>query len=128
LGIRAIAESTVKNILKEHGLDPDPKRGEWTAERARESLCFLAVYADHRPIPLGNHDTKFGDHFDAVLGESGVRVQKVGPRAPNLNAVAERWVQTVQREGLHHFIVFREAHLRYLLAEMVAHCHLERPL
>jgi hypothetical protein len=28
--------------------------------------------------------------FDAVRGEKGVRVQKVGPRAPNLKAVAQR--------------------------------------
>jgi putative transposase len=185
LGIRAIAKSTVKNILKEHGLDPGPKRGEgtwtdflkrhaatlyacdffskkvvtlrgvvevfvlffihvssrrvhiagmstkptqvWTAERAREALDFLRGTPDERPILLRDHDTKFGDHFDAVLRQNGVRVQKVGPRAPNLNAIAERWVQTVQHECLDHFIVFGEAHLRYLLAEMIAHYHLERP-
>jgi putative transposase len=185
LGVRAIAKSTVKNILKEHGLDPGPKRGEgtwtdflkrhaatlyacdffskkvltlrgvvevfilffihvssrrvhiagmttrprqaWTAERAREALDFLRGTPDEQPILLRDHDTKFGDLFDAVLRQNGVRVQKVGPRAPNLNAIAERWVQTVQHECLDHFIVFGEAHLRYLLAEMIAHYHLERP-
>ena len=185
LGIRAIAKSTVKNILKEHGLDPGPKRGEgtwtnflkrhaatlyacdffskkvvtlrgvvevfvlffihvssrrvriagmsskptqaWTAERAREALGFLACPAGERPILLRDHDTKFEGGFDTILRENGVRVQKVGPQAPNLNAVAERWVQTVEHECLDHFIVFGEAHLRYLLAEMLAHYHLERP-
>jgi putative transposase len=185
LGIRAIAKSTVKNILKEHGLDPGPKRGEgtwtdflkrhaatlyacdffskkvvtlrgvvevfilffihvssrrvhiagmstrttqvWTAERARESLCFLAGYAGERPILLRDHDTKFEGGFDAALWENGVRVQKVGPRAPNLNAVAERWVQTVEHECLDHFVVFGEAHLRYLLDQFLEHYYLERP-
>jgi len=185
LGIRAIAKSTVKNILKEHGLDPGPKRGEgtwtdflkrhaatlyacdffskkvvtlrgvvdvfvlffihvssrrvriagmstkptqaWTAARAREALGFLACPAGERPILLRDHDTKFEGGFDTILRENGVRVQKVGPQAPNLNAVAERWVQTVEHECLDHFIVFGEAHLRYLLAEMLAHYHLERP-
>jgi len=185
LGIRAIAKSTVKNILKEHGLDPGPKRGEgtwtdflkrhaatlyacdffskkvvtlrgvvevfvlffihvssrrvhiagmstkptqaWTAERAREALGFLASPAGERPILLPDHDTKFESAFDAVLRENGVRVNKVGPQAPNLNAVAERWVQTVQHECLDHFVVFGEAHLRYLLDQFLEHFHLERP-
>jgi putative transposase len=185
LGIRAIAKSTVKNILKEYGLDPGPKRGEgtwtdflkrhaatlyacdffskkvvslrgvvevfvlffihvssrrvhiagmstrptqaWTAARARDSLSFLAGHGDKEPILLRDHDTKFGEHFDGVLRENGVRVQKVGPLAPNLNAVAERWVQTVEHECLDHFVVFGEAHLGYLLEEFLAHYHLERP-
>jgi putative transposase len=142
LGIRAIAKSTVKNILKEHGLDPGPKRGEgtwtdflkrhaatlyacdffskkvvtlrgvvevfilffihvssrtvhiagmsakptqaWTAERAREALGFLRGAPDEPAILLRDHDTKFEGGFDAVLRENGVRVQKVGPPAPNL--------------------------------------------
>jgi len=42
-------------------------------------------------------------------------VNKVGPQAPNLNAIAERWMQTLQYECLDQFAVFGEAHLRYLL-------------
>jgi putative transposase len=185
LGIRAIAKSTVKNILKEHGLDPGPKRGEgtwtdflkrhaatlyacdffskkvvtlrgvvevfvlffirvssrrvhiagkstkptqaWTAERAREALGFLAGGPGERPILLRDHDTRFEGAFDAVLRENGVRVNKVGPQAPTLNAIAERWVQTVQQECLDHFVVFGEAHLQYLLDQFLEHYHLERP-
>jgi putative transposase len=185
LGVRAIAKSTVKNILKEHGLDPGPKRGEgiwtdflkrhaatlyacdffskkvitlpgvvevfvlffihvssrrahiagmstkptqaWTGARAREALGFLAGHAGERPILLRDHDTKFEGGFDAVLQESGVRVQKVGPRALNLNAVAERRAQTVQRESLDHFVVFGDAHLGYFLDQFLEHYHLERP-
>jgi putative transposase len=43
LGIQSIARSTVKNILKEHDLDPGPKRGEgtWTdfLKRDAPTLC-----------------------------------------------------------------------------------------
>jgi putative transposase len=185
LGVRAIAKSTVKNILKEHDLDPGPKRGEgtwtdflkrhaatlyacdflskkvvtlrgvvevfvlffihvssrrvhiagmstkptqaWTAERAREALGFLAGHPGEQPILLRDHDTTFEGCFDGVLRERGVRVQKAGPRAPNLNAIAERWVQTVEHECLDHFVVFGEAHLRYLLEQFLDHYHLERP-
>jgi putative transposase len=51
----------------------------------------------------------------------------MGPCAPNLNAYAERWVQSVQQEYLNHFVVFGERHLRNLLGEYVAHYHGERP-
>jgi len=39
LGIQSISRNTVKNILKEHGLDPDPKRGEGTWDE------FLKIHA-----------------------------------------------------------------------------------
>jgi putative transposase len=44
LGIYAIARSTVKNILKEHGLDPAPKRGEgtWTDFLKRHAATLYA--------------------------------------------------------------------------------------
>jgi putative transposase len=41
----------------------------------------------------------------------------VGLRAPNLNAYAERWVQSAKQECLDHFVVFGEGHLRHLVSE-----------
>jgi len=54
-------------------------------------------------------------------------VKAVGPRAANLNAYAERWVQSVEQECLDHFVVFGEAHLRHILGEYVSHHNRERP-
>jgi putative transposase len=51
----------------------------------------------------------------------------VSVRAPNQNAVAERFVQSVKSEVLDHFMVFSEKHLRHLLSEFLAHYHEERP-
>jgi hypothetical protein len=61
-----------------------------TTGRARVAVGFLAGHAYEQPILLQDHDTKFDGAFNAVLCDKGARVQKVGPRAPNLNAVAER--------------------------------------
>ncbi len=36
-------------------------------------------------------------------------------------------MQTVRRELLDHFVVFGEAHLRYLLSEFLSHYHQTRP-
>jgi putative transposase len=44
-----------------------------------------------------------------------------------MNAFAERWVQSVRRECLDHFLVLGEDHLRYLLKEYEAHYNQERP-
>jgi putative transposase len=64
-------------------------------------------------------DSKFGPDFDAALEAQDIAVVPVGPRKPLLNAIAERWVRTVRKECLDHFLIFGEAHLRYLLGEFV---------
>jgi hypothetical protein len=49
---------------------------------------------------LRDHDTKFTRQVDEILEAEGVEAKAVGPRAPNMNAVAERWVQSVKQECL----------------------------
>jgi putative transposase len=185
IGIRAVSRTTVINILKEHGLDPGPQRGQgtwddfirrhastiwacdffskkvWTfrglvdvfvmfflhietrrvyvagmtvkpdrarvAQQARNAALHFAEQAHpvtHVPI---DRDAKFVPEFDRVFGAEGVEVRRLGPLAPNLNAYAERCVQSVKQERLDHFMVFDERHLRYLLREYVTHYHQERP-
>jgi putative transposase len=64
-----------------------------------------------------DHDPKFTRDSDAVFEAEGTEVKRVGPRAPNLNAYAERWVQTLRQECLDHFVVLGEGHLRHVLRE-----------
>ena len=47
-------------------------------------------------------------------------------RSSNLNAFAERWVGSIQRECLAHVIPLGERHLRELVREFTAHYHTER--
>jgi putative transposase len=72
-------------------------------------------------------DRKFQEGFDAVFEAQGTVVHRVGPRAPNMNAYAERFVQTLRTECLDHFLILGEAHLAYLVREFVEHYHQERP-
>jgi putative transposase len=71
------------------------------------------------------------NHKGYSVGSSGreviARSKSVGPRAPNLNAFAERWVESIKTECLDHFIVFGEGHLRYLISEYLVHFLDERP-
>ena len=62
-----------------------------------------------------------------AMEAEGVEVKRVGPRAPNVNAFAERWVQSLRHECLDRFVVLGETHLRHLVSEYLAHYNAERP-
>jgi putative transposase len=117
---------TIQPTVHIADMDSNPTKA-WTPGRPRQALGCIRGHPDEQPILPRDHDTKFEGGYDGALRERGVRVQKVGPRAPNLNAIAERWVQTVQQECLDHFVVFGDAHLRYSLDQFLDHYHTERP-
>lgn len=72
-------------------------------------------------------DTKFTAQFDAILESEGAQIVQLPVRAPNFNAFAERWAQSVQHEALDHFIVVDERQLDHIVEEYPAHYHQERP-
>jgi hypothetical protein len=76
---------------------------------------------------LLDHDAKFTKDFDAVFAADGTEVKRVGPVAPNLNAYAERWVQSAKTECLDHFLILGEDHLRHVITEYAKHHNTERP-
>jgi putative transposase len=106
------------------GMTPHPDRA-WMAQQARNLSMYFGEQS-HRPtILLRDHDGKFSSEFDGILGTDGIAVQPIGPMAPNLNAFAERWVQSARVECLDHFVLFGEAHLRLVVREF-EHFHNER--
>ncbi len=74
-----------------------------------------------------DHDTKFTKGFDAILKGDGTEILRVGPKAPNMNAFAERFVQTAKHECLDHFVVFGLEHLRYIIKEFCDYYNEHRP-
>ncbi|MCL2647334.1 MAG: integrase core domain-containing protein [Phycisphaerales bacterium] len=44
-----------------------------------------------------------------------------------INAFAERWVQTLQVECLDHFVLFGESHLNHIVSEFTAFYNTKRP-
>ena len=108
------------------GLTPHSDRA-WVAQQARNTAMFFAEQDVKPAVLLRDNDGKFGPDFDAVFAAEGVTVKRITPASPNLNARAERWGQTVKRELLDRFVVFGEAHLRYLLSEFLSHYHEARP-
>jgi len=108
------------------GMTPTPD-SIWMAHQARG----IAMHFQDQPIKptyvLRDGDKKFTAEFCSVLESEGLEVKRVGPMAPNMNAYAERWVQTLKSECLDHFVVLGEAHLRYIVSEFVTHYLEERP-
>lgn len=70
---------------------------------------------------------KFEGPFDAALRERGCTPKRLPPRSPQLNAFAERWIRSIRRECLDHFIAFRTRHLDHLVHEYLIHYLGERP-
>jgi len=72
-------------------------------------------------------DNNYGPGFDAAMTNASVKVMRVGPKQPVMNAHCQRVIRTIKDEVLNHFIVFGEAHLQYLLNEAMDYYHTDRP-
>ena len=72
-------------------------------------------------------DGKFSSAFHGVFREQQVVINPVGPRAPNLNAFVERWIQSLKHGALNHFVVFGLAHFDHIVSEFVDYYHECRP-
>jgi putative transposase len=109
------------------GMTPSPN-GDWMAQQARNLSMYFAEQGEFKPTHIvRDRDTKFTEQFCATLETDGIEFKLIPPRSPNLNPFAERWVQSVKRECLDHFIVFGETHLRYLLDHYLDYYHRFRP-
>ncbi len=76
---------------------------------------------------MRDFDGKYSKPFDQVFKNRKIPVKRVGPRAPNLNAFVERWIQSLKHEALNHFICFGREHFDYIVSEYLAFYHQCRP-
>ena len=97
----------------------------WMRQQAR-NLAIEERLGNVRLL-LHDRDAKFSGPFDALIRSEGVRVIKTPVRAPQANAIAERWVRTVRNECLDRVLVFGRRHLEQILRGYVAHFNAVRP-
>lgn len=184
LGVK-VCRSTVIAILKEHGLDPGPKRGEgtwsdfirrhvetlwgcdffskkvWTMGGLVDVFVLFFIHVKTRQVYIGgvtaqpdeawmiqqarnasmhfgdqstppkyiitDMDTKFTAKFRETLECDQLKVIRVGPKKPNLNAYAERFVQTIRTECLDHFVCFGIEHLQRIVKRFESFYNRHRP-
>jgi transposase InsO family protein len=76
---------------------------------------------------IRDRDDKFGATFDRAAQGVGIRVIKTAVRAPNMNAVAERFAGSVRREVLDHILVLDDDHMARVGREYAAFFNRARP-
>jgi putative transposase len=107
------------------GVTPNPNN-EWMKQQARNLCVFFGELDTPPKYIIHDADTKFTRDFREMLKAEGVKPVRIGPRRPNQNAVAERFVRTIKEECLSRFLVFGEDHLRYLIDQFVSYYHTKR--
>ena len=108
------------------GFTPNPG-GNFMAQVARNLTDPVDGFLRDKKHLILDNDSLFTKQFCSILGDAGCEVVRTAIQAPNMNAFAERFVQTIKRECLSKLILFGEEHLRRVLSEFVEHYHAERP-
>jgi len=101
--------------------------GQWVAQQARQVAWALPDGPESFRFLIRDRDQKFTRTFDEVFASEGIEIIRTPFRAPQANAVAERFVRTVRRECLDWLLILNEAHLKRVLAEFMAHYNGHRP-
>jgi putative transposase len=101
--------------------------GGWVAQHARNFLMDLGDRAAEFRFLVRDRDSTFTSVFDAVFASEGIQILRTPVRAPQANAIAERWIGTVRRELLDRILIVNRRHLTAVLTEYVAHYNHHRP-
>jgi transposase InsO family protein len=101
--------------------------GAWVTQQARQFAWTLQKQPGQFRFLICDRDSKFTRDFDTVFASEGIRVLKTPVRAPNANAIAERFVGTVRRECLDWLLVMNRRHLERVLRVYANHYNTHRP-
>jgi len=80
---------------------------EWLAQQLREATPF----GTGPRFLIRDNDRKFGSSFSRVAVGPGIDVLRTPYRSPKANAICERFLGSLRRECLDHFIILSERHL-----------------
>jgi putative transposase len=99
--------------------------GDWVTQQARN---LSRDFADNGiRLLIRDRDSKYSGSFDEVLRSEDIRIVKTPVRAPQANAIAERFVRTVRAECLDWPLILNRRHLEHVLHVFVDHYNTQRP-
>jgi len=98
----------------------------WMKQIGRNVTMADIGFLEGRRYAIIDRDSKYTASFREILKTAGLKVIRLPPYSPDLNAFCERWVLTVKTELLGRLVIFGEEGLRRALAKFVEHFHEER--
>ena len=85
----------------------------WVAQRLREATPF----SQGPRYLIRDNDRKYGRLFARVASGTGIEVLRTPYGAPKANAICERFLGSVRRECLDHFLILSERYLQRVMKE-----------
>ncbi|HUC73711.1 MAG TPA: integrase core domain-containing protein, partial [Vicinamibacterales bacterium] len=108
------------------GITSEPD-GAWMAQLARNLTDASDGFLRGVQYILLDRDPLYTAAFRRLLRDSGVKPVVLPAWSPNLNAFAERFVETAKSECLERMVLLGEPHLRAAVRAFMHHYHEERP-
>ena len=121
LYVFVILEIGSRRILH-HNVTAHPT-ADWTLQQFREALPESHRYR----FVIHDRDRIFSAELDKQVTAMGVRVLRTPVRAPEANAICERFGGSLRRECLDYLIPFHERHLKWILKSWMSHYNEARP-
>jgi transposase InsO family protein len=108
------------------GITSEPDEA-WMTQVARKLTDPGDSFLRNADYIILDRDPLYTAAFRCLLRDSGVQPLVLPARSPNLNAFAERFVESAKSECLDRLVLLGEAHLRVAVRSFVQHYHEERP-
>jgi transposase InsO family protein len=99
----------------------------WMMQLARNLTAASDGFLRGTHHILLDRDPLYTAAFRHLLRDSGITPVVLPARSPNLNAFAERFVESAKSECLDRMVLLGEGHLRVAVRQFVHHYHAERP-
>lgn len=108
------------------GIKTNPD-GNWMKQMARNLTDCETGFLKDKKYLIHDRDPLFTKDFKSILAGTDVQCVRTSAFAPNMNAHAERFVQTIKHECLGKIIFASQAQLEYAVEEFVEYYNHERP-
>ena len=95
----------------------------WLVQQLREATPF----DQHPTYLIRDNDRKFGPQFARMAASTGIKILRTPYRAPKANSFCERFLGSVRRECLNHFLVLGDRHLMHILNAYRVYFNHDRP-
>ena len=108
------------------GITAEPD-GAWMTQLARNLTDPSDGFLRGAEYIILDRDPLYTTAFRRLLRDSGVKPLVLPAWSPNLNAFAERFVESAKSECLERMVLLGERHLRAAIRAFMVHYHEERP-